>query len=675
MNASRPDPMDEMAGLVQTLNDYSHRYYALDEPAVPDSEYDRLFRRLVELEAAHPDAIDPSSPTQRVGEAPVSELVSVQHTKPMLSLDNAFDEESLRAFDKRSSERLGLASGESLIYAAELKIDGLAISLHYEHGNLVRAVTRGDGRVGEDVTHNARTIRDIPVRLIATDTPASLEVRGEVYMTRSGFDELNKRAEAAGEKAYVNPRNAAAGSLRRLDSRVTAKQPLRFFAYSVGDDEAAWLPATHLNTLQQLSDWGFPMNPESQQCMGFDACLKYHEHAGAIRPSLDYDIDGVVFKVDSFAQQRELGFVSRAPRWAIAHKFPAEEVLTTLRDVEFQVGRTGAITPVARLEPVFVGGVTVSNATLHNMDELERKDVRKGDTVIVRRAGDVIPEVVRSLPERRPKGARRVKLPTRCPVCNSAVVRPEGEAVARCTGGLVCAAQVKEALRHFASRLAMDIEGLGTKLIEQLVEAGTVKTPADVFDSTRVNVESLSSLERMAEKSASNVVAAIEKSKATTLPRFLYALGIREVGETTAGNLATHFGDLKPLVKASKEELETVPDVGPVVAERVRAFFDEPHNEEQVQRLVDSGINWPAVEKNNVVADSKFAGKTVVITGTLENMSRQEAKKRIESLGGKVSGSVSSKTDFLLVGENPGSKLAKAESLGVEVIDELPIAR
>ncbi|MEM8982826.1 MAG: NAD-dependent DNA ligase LigA [Pseudomonadota bacterium] len=671
MSAARPDPIKEMAGLVRTLNDYSHRYYALDEPAVPDSEYDRLFRRLVELEAEHPEAIDPSSPTQRVGEAPVSELVSVQHTKPMLSLDNAFDEGSLRAFDKRCIERLGLPEEHQLAYAAELKIDGLAISLLYEDGQLIRAVTRGDGRVGEDVTHNAKTIRDIPVRLTATDAPSTLEVRGEVYMTRSGFAELNKRAEAADEKPYVNPRNAAAGSLRRLDSRITAKQPLRFFAYSIGDDDAPWLPNTHVDTLQQLGRWGFPINSETQRCAGIDACLAYHEHAGEIRPSLDYDIDGVVFKVDAFAHQGELGFVSRAPRWAIAHKFPAEEVLTVLRDIEFQVGRTGAITPVARLEPVFVGGVTVSNATLHNMDELERKDVRKGDTVIVRRAGDVIPEVVRSLPERRQKGARRVKLPTRCPVCNSAVVRLEGEAVARCTGGLVCPAQVKEALRHFASRLAMDIEGLGAKLIDQLVEADIVKTPADVFDADRVSVETLSSLERMAEKSATNVIAAINKSKSTSLPRFLYALGIREVGETTAANLAAHFSELQPLMTASIEELEAVPDVGPVVAERVRTFFDEDHNKEQVQRLIASGVVWPAVEKQAATADSKFAGKTVVITGTLENMSRQEAKKLIESLGGKVSGSISGKTDFLLVGENPGSKLAKAESLGITVINSV----
>ena len=660
-----------MAELARTLKDLSHRYYALDEPVVPDAEYDRLFIRLKELEAAHPEWTDPDSPTQRVGEPPVADLESVAHANPMLSLDNAFDADSLRAFVRRVAERLELdGDGEDIAFSGELKIDGVAISLTYDDGELLRAVTRGDGRVGEDVTHNVRTIRSIPLRLAGEGWPAQLEVRGEIYMPKDGFERYNQQAEASGEKTFVNPRNAAAGALRRLDSRVTARQPLDFFTYGTGADTAQWLPAGHLATLERLAGWGFPLNPEVRECRGADDCLAFYAHVLALRASLNYEIDGVVYKVDSYRQQRDLGFVSRAPRWAIAHKFPAEEAVTVLNDIEFQVGRTGAITPVARLEPVFVGGVTVSNATLHNIDELERKDLRVGDTVVVRRAGDVIPQVVRPLPERRPKGARKVRLPSRCPVCGSAVERPEGEAVARCTGGLICGAQIRESLRHFASRLAMDIEGLGTKIIDQLVDGGAVSAPADVYDAAIVNRETLAALERMAEKSATNLMLAIESSKQTTLARFLYALGIREVGESTAANLARHFGDLEPLMAADVEALESVQDVGPIVASHIKAFFDEPHNTEQIQRLVANGVHWPKVETVAAAEDSMFAGKTVVITGTLSSMSRQEAKAQIEALGGKVTGSVSKNTDFLLAGDKPGSKLAKAEDLGVVVIGE-----
>ncbi|MEL7537567.1 MAG: NAD-dependent DNA ligase LigA [Pseudomonadota bacterium] len=661
------DALAEMARLAELLKDYSHQYYALDDPTVPDAEYDRLFRRLQELEAAYPDAVDPASPTQRVGEAPVSDLESVAHARPMLSLDNALNEDSLRAFDRRVQERLGQDEGTAIDYAAELKIDGAAISLLYEGGRLQRAVTRGDGRVGEDVTHNVRTIQAIPIELRGKGWPDNLEVRGEIFMPRDAFAAYNQWANEAGEKTLVNPRNAAAGSLRRLDSRVTARQRLSFFTYSVGDDEQAWLPSSHVATLQQLGSWGFPLNPEMGLCRGVEECIRFHARALEIRDELNYDIDGVVYKVNSHADRRELGYVSRAPRWAIAHKFPAEEELTVLRDIDFQVGRTGAITPVARLDPVFVGGVTVSNATLHNIDELERRDLRPGDTVVVRRAGDVIPQVVRSLPERRPKGAKRIQLPKKCPVCGSPVERPEGEAVARCTGGLICPAQVKESLRHFASRLAMDIEGLGAKVIDQLVEAGAVKVPADIFS---LDVETIAGLERMAEKSATNLVEAIARSKTTTLPRFLYALGIREVGESTAANLAAHFGDLDALMAADHEALEAVDDVGPIVAAHVHKFFAGPLNQKMIARLRKSGVSWPVEEKKVVDPDSMFAGKTVVITGTLENMTRQEAKKRVEALGGKVSGSVSSKTDYLLAGANPGSKLAKAESLGVTVVVE-----
>ena len=531
--------------LRKLLNDYSYRYHVLDDPSVPDAEYDRLYRELAELEKAHPELVEPDSPTQRVGEAPVDKLNAVEHRIPMLSLDNAFDADSLRDFHRRVVSRLDLdeEEGGKLAYAAEPKLDGAAVSLIYTNGQLELAATRGDGSTGEDVTHNVRTIRAVPLTLRGDDVPPFVEVRGEIFMRRAEFDAFNAAAEAAGEKTYVNPRNAAAGSLRQLDSRQTARRPLDFYSYGVGAVEGDWLPDTHGETLARIAAWGIPVSGEVDVVSGVEECIEYYERIGNSRTELPYDIDGVVFKVDSYRLRDELGFVSRAPRWAVAYKFAAQEELTKLLAVDFQVGRTGAITPVARLEPVFVGGATVSNATLHNMDELERKDVRPGDTVIVRRAGDVIPEVVASIPERRPKGARKVKLPTKCPACGSAVARAEGEVVARCTGGLVCPAQRKEALRHFASRSAMDIEGLGTKIIEQLVDSGRVESPADIYTLT---VEELADLERMGETSAKKLVNAISASKEVSMQRFIYALGIRDVGESTALCLATRFPETRP---------------------------------------------------------------------------------------------------------------------------------
>lgn len=662
------DIEQQISELRRRLNDYSYRYHALDEPAVPDVEYDRLMRELEALEEKHPDSITPDSPTQRVGETPVSNLESVAHAKPMLSLDNALSADELQKFTQRLGDRLELdeTALATLSFAAEPKLDGAAISLVYEAGSLNRAVTRGDGSTGENVTHNVRTIRSIPLALRGSGWPERLEVRGEIFMDRAGFEIFNAAARAADEKTFVNPRNAASGSLRQLDSRLAAKRPLDFFTYGVGHIEGDWLPATHSATLATLKSWGFPVSPAASVVTGLAGCEEYFERMGTERDQLAYDIDGVVFKVNSYQQQERLGFVSRAPRWAIARKFPAQEELTKLLDIEFQVGRTGAITPVARLEPVFVGGVTVSNATLHNMDELERKDVRPGDTVIVRRAGDVIPEVVGSIPERRPPGTKSVAMPACCPACNSTIVRPEGEAVARCTGGLICPAQRKESLKHYASRTAMDIEGLGSKLIEQLVDLDRVKSPADLYTLT---VEELAGLERMAQKSAENVVAAISKSKDTTLDRFLFALGIREVGRTTAANLAAHYGALDPIVSASIEDLESVPDVGPIVAQRITDFFSTERNLAVVQSLLSAGIVFQIIE---IVAqeDSLFSGKTVVITGSFSDVSRDELRQQIIGLGGKVTGSVSKNTDFLIVGEKPGSKVNKAEALGVGLILE-----
>ena len=641
---------------------HNYRYYVLDDPLIPDSEYDRLMAELQEIEAQHPELVTPDSPTQRVGAAPLAEFAEVRHRVPMLSLDNAFTEEDLANFDRRVRERLGHESAIS--YAAEPKLDGLAVSLRYERGSLVQAATRGDGMIGEDVTQNVRTIPSVPLRLIGEGWPRLLEVRGEVYMPKQGFTALNERARRQGEKTFANPRNAAAGSLRQLDPQVTARRPLAMYCYGVGEIHGGDLASTHSASMRRLAEWGLRVSPELATVRGAAGCLDYYRAMGARRDHFNYDIDGVVFKVDDLALQRELGYVARAPRWAVAQKFPAQEELTVVEAIEFQVGRTGAVTPVARLKPVFVGGVTVSNATLHNMDEVERKDVRVGDTVFVRRAGDVIPEVVRVLPERRPKGARKVHLPNRCPVCGSEVIKPEGEAVARCTGGLYCAAQRKEAVLHFASRRAMDIEGLGEKLVDQLVDNHLLRDPADLYALSR---EQLAALERMGEKSADNLIAAFDKSRQTTLARFLFALGIREVGEATAQALARQFGTLEAIESASEEVLQQTPDVGPVVASHVAAFFRQAHNREVIAKLRKAGIRWQ--ETPPVVGAQPLAGKTFVLTGALSRP-RDAVKGELEALGAKVSGSVSKKTDYVVVGADPGSKLAKAQELGVTVLDE-----
>ena len=657
------------AELREAIDRHSYLYHVLDAPEIPDVEYDRLFRELQELERTHPELVRPDSPTQRVGEAPVDGFDPVPHRVPMLSLDNAFDDEEVLDFDRRVRERLD--RDEPIAYAVEPKLDGAAISLTYERGILARAATRGDGRTGEDVTHNARTIASIPLRLRGGGHPEILEVRGEVYMPRAGFEAFNERAREAGEKTFANPRNAAAGSLRQLDPRMTASRPLDMFVYGVGAREGGPELATHRETLAQLRDWGLRVCPEADLVVGAEGCLAYHQSIMVRRDELDYDIDGVVYKVNDLQLQSDLGFVSRAPRWAVAHKFPAQEQLTVVEGIEWQVGRTGAVTPVARLTPVFVGGVTVSNATLHNIDDLNRKDVRVGDTVIVRRAGDVIPEVVQVIGERRKKGARRVKLPKVCPICGSDVLRAEGEAVARCTGGLYCAAQRKEAIRHFASRRAMDIEGLGNKLVDQLVEQGWVTTPADLFSLTP---EQLAGLDRMAEKSANKLVAALERARESSLDRFLFALGIREVGETTAASLADHFGSLDRLMAASEEELQEVPDVGPVVASHVNAFFRQSHNLEVIDEMRERGVRWPEHDGLQISrSDLPLADLTVVITGTLDGYTRDELKDRLQALGAKVTGSVSKRTSYLIVGDSPGSKLAKAEKLGVAVLDEAAV--
>ncbi|MEJ2514509.1 MAG: NAD-dependent DNA ligase LigA [Gammaproteobacteria bacterium] len=653
--------------LREQIEYHNYRYYVLDDPEIPDAEFDRLFRELQQLEKAHPDIVTEDSPTQRVGGQPVDRFREVRHAVPMLSLENAFSEEEMAEFDRRVRERLDV---ETVDYTGETKLDGVSISLLYEHGRLIRGATRGDGTTGEDVTHNVRTVDTIPLRLRGKGFPRLLEVRGEVFMPREGFAELNRKLEAAGSKTFVNPRNAAAGSLRQLDPRLAAERPLAFFGFGIGQVEGESLPERHSEILTALQEWGIRVSPRTRVVRGLDGCRTFYDGLAAERADLPYEIDGVVFKVDRKDQQRQLGFVSRAPRWAIAWKFPAEEAATVLRDVEFQVGRTGALTPVARLEPVFVGGVTVSNATLHNMDEIERKDVRPGDTVIVRRAGDVIPEVVRAVPEKRKRGARRVKLPESCPVCGSEVVRAEGEVVARCSGGLFCPAQRKESLRHFASRRAMDIDGLGTKLIDQLVEQGAggkrVKNPADLYELT---ADDLVQLERVGAKSAENLVNALVQSKETTLARFLYALGIREVGEVTAAALAEHFGELERLEDADEEELQSVPDVGPVVARHVHAFFRQTHNREIIQRLLAAGVTWPRPTSGER-SGKALAGKTFVLTGALEAFTRDEARERIEALGGKVTGSVSRKTDFVVVGSEAGSKLEKAQALGIQTLDE-----
>ena len=647
------------------LRRYEYEYHVLDNPTIPDAEYDRLFHQLKALEAAHPELITADSPTQRVGAKPLSGFAQIRHEIPMLSLDNAFSDEEFYAFVKRIEDRL-IRLPEPLTFCCEPKLDGLAVSILYVNGVLTQAATRGDGTTGEDITANIRTIRNIPLQLLMDNPPARLEVRGEVFMPHAGFERLNQLALEKGEKTFANPRNAAAGSLRQLDPKITSKRPLVLNAYSIGIAEGVDLPNTHYDRLQWLKSIGIPVNPEIRLCNGTDEVLDFYRDIQNKRSSLGYDIDGTVLKINDIALQEKLGFISKAPRWAIAYKFPAQEELTRLNDVEFQVGRTGAITPVAKLEPVFVAGVTVSNATLHNGDEIERLDIAIGDTVVIRRAGDVIPQIIGVLHDRRPADARPIIFPKTCPVCDSAIVRIEGEAVARCTGGLFCAAQRKEALKHFVSRKAMDIDGVGGKLIEQLVDRELVHTPADLF---KLDLTTLTRLERMGEKSAENALASLEKAKNTTLARFIFALGIREVGEATALNLANHFKTLEALQNADLEALQQVPDVGEVVANRILAFWHEPHNVAVVNDLIAQGVRWETVETKEVT-ENRFKGKTVVLTGTLTQMGRNEAKALLQDMGAKVSGSVSAKTDFVIAGDAAGSKLTKAQELGVTVLTE-----
>ncbi len=660
-SSKRPTPRQRAKKLREAIAEHNYRYYVLDDPSIPDAEYDRLMRELELLEREHPELVDPDSPTQRVGARPAEGFDTVEHAVAMLSLANAFDDDEVAEFDQRARAMLDV---EQVDYTAEPKLDGLAISLRYESGRLVRAATRGDGRSGEDVTANARTIRAIPLKLRRDDAPDPLEVRGEVYMTRSGFDDLNRRLEARGDKTFVNPRNAAAGSLRQLDPEVTAERPLRFFAYSAIAEPG--LADSQYGILQRLSELGLPVSALIRRVRGLEALFDYYRDMQGRRSELDFDIDGVVYKVDDVDQQRELGTISRSPRWALAHKFPAEEEMTRLERIDVQVGRTGKLTPVARLEPVFVGGVTVTNATLHNLDEVRRKDVRPGDQVIVRRAGDVIPEVVRSIPEKRDRELPEWQLPERCPVCGSHIEQVEGEADARCSGGLVCPAQRKRALEHFASRGAMDIDGLGTKVVEQLVDRELVEDPADLY---RLDVETLAGLERMGEKSARNLVSALADSKRVPLGRLLFALGIREVGEVSARSLARHFGSLDKLMQAGVDELEAVRDVGPVMARHIRGFLDEPRNREVIRRLLDHGVS-PEAEERAPAGDRPLAGCTYVLTGSLESMTRSEAKQRLEALGARVTGSVSGSTTAVIAGSDPGSKLDKAERLGVDVLAE-----
>ncbi len=651
------------------LRHHAYLYYVLDQPEIPDAEYDRLYRELQQLEQQHPELITPDSPTQRVGDKPLDGFRQVKHQVPMLSLDNVFSEEELAAFNKRILDRLKLDENTQLAFAAEPKLDGLAISLTYEQGVLTLGATRGDGATGEDVTGNVRTVQSIPLRLLGKNIPEVLEVRGEVFMPKAGFEKLNAEARKQGEKTFANPRNAAAGSIRQLDPAIAASRPLAMYCYALGRVEGWRQPATHSKTLEQLRQWGLPVCPEIRVVKGVEGCLQYYRDILQRRDQLPYEIDGVVYKVDELALQQQLGFVSRAPRWAIAHKFPAQEEMTVIGAVDFQVGRTGALTPVARLKPVFVGGVTVSNATLHNMDEVERKDIRIGDHVIVRRAGDVIPEVVSVIASKRSGKEKKIRLPKKCPVCHSDVERLEGEAVARCTGGLFCRAQRVEAIKHFASRKAMDIDGFGDKLAEQLVEAGLVETVSDIY---RLTAEQLAALERMGEKSAQNVINAIDKSRHAELPRFIYALGIREVGEATAANLALAFRSMDALIQADEEALEQVPDIGPIVARHIVNFFQQQHNRDVIAELLDKnigGITFAPLPEP-VAQDTPLTGKTVVITGTLPGMTRDEAKQLLQAAGAKVTGSVSAKTDYLLAGEKAGSKLAKAEKLGVQVISE-----
>ncbi len=649
--------------LCQSLNEHNIRYYVDDAPSIPDAEYDRLMQKLKQLEAEYPQFVLADSPSQRVGGMALAKFEQITHLKPMLSLDNAFDEADFTAFHKRVSDRAGEVS-----FCCEPKLDGLAVSILYRNGVLERAATRGDGTVGEDITENVKTIKSIPLKLRGDDYPELVEVRGEAFMPKAAFEALNERARLKDEKLFVNPRNAAAGSLRQLDSKITASRALSFYAYALGVVEPASheLGQTHYEQLLQLKAWGLPVSSEIKVCDELSQVFAYYQNILTRRSDLPFEIDGVVMKVNDIAQQQTLGFVAKSPRWAIAYKFPAQEEMTQLEDVDFQVGRTGAVTPVARLKPVFVGGVTVSNATLHNADEIERLGVMIGDTVIIRRAGDVIPQIVAIVPERRPEDAKAIVFPQHCPVCGSLVERIEGEAVARCSGGLFCEAQRKEAIKHFASRKALDIDGMGDKIVEQLIDKELVQSPADLF---KLTASMMTMLDRMAMKSATNLALAIEAAKTTTLPRFLYALGIREVGEATAANLATHFGGLEALRVASIEQLVEVEDIGEVVAQHVAHFFAQPHNLEVIDALLAAGVNWPAIETPNEDAQP-LKGQTWVLTGTLNQLNRNDAKAQLQALGAKVAGSVSKNTDCVVAGEAAGSKLAKAQELGVKVMGE-----
>ncbi|OUL59813.1 NAD-dependent DNA ligase LigA [Pseudoalteromonas ulvae] len=655
---------EAITALKTQLEEHNYQYYVLDNPSIPDAEYDRLMRELIALETTHPDLLTADSPSQKVGGEALSHFSQVTHLVPMLSLDNAFDEVEFRSFNKRLQDRLKDTS--TLTFCCEPKLDGLAVSILYENGVLVRAATRGDGQTGENITENVKTIRNVPLKLRGDTVPARLEVRGEVFMDSAGFNKMNENALKNDSKVFANPRNAAAGSLRQLDSKVTANRPLMFYAYGMGIIEGGVVPDDHYAQLQALGDWGLPMSPETKLVTGVDEALAYYQDIMTRRSTLKYEIDGVVIKVNEKALQQTLGFVARAPRWAIAYKFPAQEEITQLLDVEFQVGRTGAITPVARLEPVFVGGVTVSNATLHNQDEIERLGVKIGDTVIIRRAGDVIPQITQVVLERRTDEAKDIEFPTQCPICQSNVERTVGEAVARCSGGLVCGAQRKEAIKHFASRKAFDIDGMGDKIVEQLVDRELIHTPADLFLLKQGHLESL---ERMGPKSAQKLIAALETAKQTSLNRFLYSLGIREVGEATAMNLANHYLTLEKVMAASVESLQDVSDVGEIVAKHVNFFFKEAHNREVVDALLAAGVSWPDIVVKTQ-DEQPLAGKTYVLTGTLSQMGRSDAKNRLQALGAKVSGSISAKTDALVAGDKAGSKLTKAQDLGVPVLLE-----
>lgn len=658
-----PKIKKQISDLRDQINYHNIQYYAYDDPQISDAEYDRLFRELQSLEAQYPELIIPSSPTQRIGTKPLKGFQEVKHHTPMLSLNNAMSEDELIDFDKRIRQILKI---KQISYAAEPKMDGVAVSLRYEQGLLVQAATRGDGFTGEDITQNIRTISSVPLQLAGKKIPAILEVRGEVYMPREGFDALNAKALEEGSKTFANPRNAAAGSLRQLDSRITATRPLEMTCYGTGEVEEAFLPDTYSKLMKKLKSFGLRISPQLSVLKDVQACLEYYREIGRLRSSLPYDIDGIVFKVDRFDYQQQLGFVSRAPRWAVAQKFPAQEEMTVVEGVDFQVGRTGAVTPVARLKPVIVGGVTVSNASLHNMDEIERLDLRLGDTITIRRAGDVIPQIVNVVIRQRPKGAKKIKPPEKCPVCESDVIRPEGQAALRCTGGLYCEAQRKEAIKHFASRRAMDIEGLGDKLVDQLINTGLIHDPSDLYD---LKQEQLESLDRMGAKSASNLLEALEKSKDCRLDKFIYALGIREVGDATARVLVEHLGSLDAIKQATVDKLTSIPDIGPVVATNIHTFFKQTHNLDVIQRLLDKGIHWPA-ETTSPSDKSVLSGQTFVLTGTLVDMTREEAKAALIRLGAKVSSSVSKNTNYVVAGEKAGSKLDKANKLGIAILSE-----